>query len=252
MDQNEIEKINSNLGHTSAVLKVVNTYDSIPEDPYLNKLADVYDTSGEDKRHDKCKANKDCLLWNLDQNRQINEQYKINARTTEKGFTENSIGPVCSITSIIPKYYSENYLQEYDSSYINTGISDGKLFCINSEIIENSAHVRVLYHRNEGGHTSDEVILSTMAKDSAEYFMLVIMSHFGKDGYQRKIEGQIVNKKLYKRTIIEEFGWTTYGDLCPQPKRKTTQMFTINDDGSFQLLEEKTVTENFEFYITSD
>lgn len=249
MHQKEIGNTKPNLGQANPVVKEVNTYDSIPEDPYLNKLADVYDTSGEDKRHDKCKANKDCLLWNLDQNRQINEQYKINARTTEKSFNENSFGPVCSSTSIIPKYYSENYLQEYDSSSFNTGKSDGKLFCINSEIIENSAHLWVLYQRNEGGHTSDEVILSSLAKDSAEYFMLVILSYFGKDGYQRKIEGQIVHKKLYKRTIIEEFGWTTYGELCPQPKRKTTQMFTINDDGSFQLLEEKIVTENFEFYL---
>jgi hypothetical protein len=143
------------------------------------------------------------------------------------------------------------FTKEYINSFEKTGRYDGKKFCL-YEFEDTSNFIgKILYVRNEGGHTSDQLELITIKDKNKQIYNLRLVSWSGWDGYEILIESKFINFHKISRKIIERLGWskTTAEALDVQPRSETIQEFIILNNGELKLVKEEITNFNFEKYL---
>lgn len=153
-------------------------------------------------------------------------------------------------THLVAKFTFDQ-TKNYPKSSEKTGQSDGQSFCWYDLLETGNNKVKIIYSRNEGGHFSDQIQLVSIKEKKKEIYTLPLFSWFGRDGYEIKIESEIIDSKKIKRKIIERLGWKKEDDTdgSQQPRSETAQVFKILDTGEIELIQEQTKNFNFEQYM---
>jgi hypothetical protein len=149
--------------------------------------------------------------------------------------------------------FDKSIADAYESSSENTGLTDGKVFCLRSVASCASCTSKLLFKRNEGGHVDDTIELLTIRGSDKKAYHLPLYYHFGKDGYDLEIESELEGTTI-RRTITERYGWskTTQEELAKQPRSETRQEFEIQADGRIAFIQEKTGHFNFDRYLKQE
>lgn len=147
--------------------------------------------------------------------------------------TEN----VCSSINFENLKFDQQFVENHPYYHDNSYESYGKIFCI-GEFVNKENRQILKYGKNQDGHHDDIVYLELINPDLDSIISLVLFSHFGKDGYDMKIESEFA-KDLITRIIHEEFGWldNPYKPIC-----RTKQIFKIDKSGNLNLI--KQIIEN--------
>ena len=137
----------------------------------------------------------------------------------------------------------------YQHSSENTHLLDGQAFCWYEHPDLNQ--VKIIYSRNEGGHTSDELSLVSVEKVTQTIYRLPLVSWFGREGYACTIESEWLAEQKVRRKIVERLAWKTEEDLdgSLQPRSETVQIFQVHSDGGISLEQEEVVNFNFDEWL---
>ena len=166
----------------------------------------------------------------------------------EKGILKKECEEIISPRSY---QFKVEFIEEYPKSSYNTKKFDGEMFCIYKIPIKSNNPVRIFYKRNEGGHLSDQIILKAVNLTQQKVINFELMSHYQREGYDKKIESTYLSSRKIQRRIIEILGWRLSNDESGenQPRSETIQLFEILESGEIKLLKEKIENYNFEKYL---
>ena len=128
----------------------------------------------------------------------------------------------------------------YKNSSAQTRLTDGKSFCLKSMDLNEAAFAKLIYSRNEGGHTSDQISIVMLNEEKNKLSRLPLSYSFKRDGYELVVESKWKENKVVRK-LIERYGWPNLhpDSLAYQPRKEILQTIEIKSDGEFETLEEQ-------------
>ena len=147
--------------------------------------------------------------------------------------------------------YNQIYSENYDNSSTKANKMDGRIFCLHKLMENENVVVKLLYGRNEGGHSTDAVYVLIMNETLLQTQQLDLYVETGWDGYSTTIESTFIDPMTIKRKVTEVIGWREANDRDGkfQPYVETKQIFKLLEDGTVRKESEEIRKHNFERYL---
>ncbi len=167
----------------------------------------------------------------------------------------HSINTYRELTCDVKKYMHTNtfnihFNDTYANSSNNTGLTDGTLFCLRDLALHDTDFSKLIFGRNEGGHTSDEVQIVTANNDQNRIYTLPLSYQERWDGYQTDVESTI-HRNMINRKITNRYGWSNMhpDSLAKQARREVLQVIHLHENGEMELMTEEVSTYNMDDLI---